>query len=138
MEPSVYFASVKSDKKFKFASLKERLLCRSLPNEAESFSRPPFDLYCPSMSSKLEKCICSTCGSSWPSEAAMKRHKKCHKIGKNEEEINTFLEVTDEFCHVQDYGDIGDPEKIPVIDDIRDFLASPWEILEPVTHDEFN
>ena len=33
---------------------------------------------------------------------------------------------------------IGDPKKIPVIDNISDFLTSPWEILEPVVRDEFD
>ena len=42
------------------------------------------------------------------------------------------------FAAVGIHGDIGDPEKIPVIDNIRDFLTSPWEILEPVVRDEFD
>ena len=90
------------------------------------------------MNSKLANCICTTCGKSWPCEAAMKRHKKCHKNANDEQEINTFLELTDEFCKIQDYEDIGDPEKMPIIDNVSDFLTSPWEILEPVIRDEFN
>ena len=42
------------------------------------------------------------------------------------------------FAAVGIHGDIGDPEKIPVIDNISDFLTSPWEILEPVVRDEFD
>ena len=42
------------------------------------------------------------------------------------------------FAAVGIHEDIGDPEKIPVIDNISDFLISPWEILEPVVRDEFD
>ena len=33
---------------------------------------------------------------------------------------------------------IEDPDLEPVIDNISDFLTSPWEILEPVVCDEFD
>ena len=42
------------------------------------------------------------------------------------------------FAAVRIHEDIGDPEKIPVIDNISDFLTSLWEILKPVIGDEFN
>ena len=79
VEPSEY---VKNPNVYKFAPLKDRLVAGLLPNEAGKFVRPdlpPFDLYCPSMMQKLEKCICKTCGLYWPSEAAKKRHATCHR-----------------------------------------------------------
>ena len=42
------------------------------------------------------------------------------------------------FAVVRIHEDIGDPKKIPVIDDISDFLTSSWAILEPVVRDEFD
>ena len=39
-----------------------------------------FDLYCPPIKGKLSKGICKTCNQYWPSEAAMLRHKKAHKM----------------------------------------------------------
>ena len=67
VEPSAY---INNPKQHKFASLRERIIMNILPNEAENYTRPPFDLYCPSMQEKLEKGICTTCGKYWPSEAA--------------------------------------------------------------------
>ena len=71
VEPSEY---AKKPTEYKFATLKERLIAELIPDEAENFIRPPFDMYCPSMMSKLSKCICTKCGLSWPSEAAKKPH----------------------------------------------------------------
>ena len=42
------------------------------------------------------------------------------------------------FAAVRTRENIGDPEKIPVIDNISDFLISPLEILKPVVRDEFD
>jgi len=75
LEPEEY---VKLPKKYKFASLKDRLLLELKPRAASNFIRPPFDLYCPSMQDTLERSICKYCGSSWPCQAAVKRHAKCH------------------------------------------------------------
>ena len=75
VEPSEYF---KDPKKFTFADLEKRLVVKELPAKAKEFKQCPLDLYCPSMEEKLKKCICKTCGSYWPSEAAKNRHKKCH------------------------------------------------------------
>ena len=48
----------------------------------------PFDLYCPSLKKKLFNGICDKCNKYWPSEAAIKRHKKVHK----EQKINIEME----------------------------------------------
>jgi len=77
VEPEEYIKD--PNKKYKFASLKERLLLQLKPNAASKYIRPPFDIYCPSMQEKLAKSICKVCGSSWPCPAAMKRHAVCHK-----------------------------------------------------------
>ena len=42
------------------------------------------------------------------------------------------------FAAVGIHEDIGDLEKLLVIDSISDFLTSPWEILVPVVHDELD
>ena len=86
------------------------------------------------MQTKLPKCICKTCGQQWPSEAAKKRHEKCHKKdGRIAFENANDYEVTDEFCQLQDEDDSGTVDKIQVINNIDDFLASPFQIITRTT-----
>ena len=127
VEPSKYFNST-DKKKFKFAKLKQRLISTHLPEEAANFDMPPFDLYCPSMQKKLAKCICETCGIQWPCEAQVKRHKKCHK-NEISDDLPGFYEVTDEFCMTQDEDIPGTQDKIPIIDNLMDFMASDFEFI---------
>jgi len=125
VEPSEY---VKNTKNFKFATLKDRLIAGLLPKEAENFTPPPFDLYCPSMMPKLSDCICEKCGHYWPCEAAKKRHAKIHKHEKFEVEHGIVLEeVSDEFCQIQEPdAEFENSELIPVIENVQEFLRSPF------------
>ena len=137
VEPSVYLSNPKN---YTFARLKQRIISNFLPNEAENFIRPPYDLYCPSMQDKLEKCICTTCGKYWPSEAAKKRHQKCHKKSKNNgpeaEDLIPPYEVSDEFCMLQDEHVQGNVDRIQVVENIKEFIASPFEIITREIEDD--
>ena len=75
-EPRLVF---EKPNEYKYAPLKDRLIKQLCPREADKYAVVPFDLYCPSMVDKLKKGICTHCNSYWPSQAAMKRHAKCHK-----------------------------------------------------------
>ena len=120
VEPSVYFADqlkVSNQTKYKFATLKERLVANLISKEAikskNGIPRPmPFDSYCPSMEEKLDDCICQVCGSCWPCAAAVKRHMKAHgKKNGNTDSMNMAVpssEVTDEMD--------GEEESIGIID----------------------
>ena len=68
----------KDPKKFIFSNLEKRLVVKKPPKEAKEFIEIcSFDLYCPSMQESLRSAFAS--GSYWrPSEAAKKRHMKCH------------------------------------------------------------
>ena len=84
MEPKDYFNDPKSTQNsFEFAPLQQRLVLRQKPVDGSEYDKMPFDLYCPSMKDKLTKGICPVCESYWPSSAAMRRHKKCHKPQKS-------------------------------------------------------
>ena len=87
------------------------------------------------MQKKLSKCICKSCGQQWPSEAAKKRHEKCHKNDgrKCETEKRDDYEDKDEFCQQQDEDDSGTQDRIPVINNITDFLATPFQIITRLT-----
>ena len=121
VEPSEYF---KKPKDYKFATLKQRLIGRQVPKEAGNFVMPPFDLYCPSMVTKIDKCICEQCGQYWPCMAAVKRHAICHKFEKKSQEPIP-MEVSDEFSEIQEENDTN-PTGIPVIQNLQDFLRSPF------------
>ena len=124
IEPSEYF---KKPKDYKFATLKERLIAHQVPKEAGNFVKPPFDLYCPSMVTKIDKCICEQCGQYWPCMAAVKRHAICHKNKKDgQNPIYTPLEVSDEFSKIQEEESDNNPMGIPVIQNLREFLKSPF------------
>lgn len=133
-EPSEYLRNVQN-KKYNFASLKDRLIVKASPKEADEYSHPPFDLFCPSMQPKLLKCICKICGQYWPSEAAKKRHfKACH--GKDRsvtlEEYQIYIENHEnenksELCTCQSEIE-EESTKIQVIKDFEKHLISPFEI----------
>ena len=132
VEPSEYLKNVQNKKFNKFADLKERLIMGASPKEADAYTVPPFDLYCPSMQTKLAKCICKTCAQYWPCEAAKKRHwKACH--GKNSKETladyqayfeNRVDENHAENCSCQEEGE--EEATIKVIQDFKKHLASPF------------
>ena len=91
------------------------------------------------MPEKLPKCICNSCGKYWPSEAAKKRHEKCHKKHKKTEDtddISYSFEVTDEFCKLQDDNVQGNVDRIQVVENIKDFMASPFEIINGEIEDD--
>ena len=123
IEPSEYF---KNPKAHKFASIKERLIARLVPNEAQNYVRPPFDLYCPSMLKKLDKCICKDCWQYFPCEAAKKRHATCHKNEKESQEPIYAMEVSDEFSEIQEEESVANPNGIPVIENLQEFNRSPF------------
>ena len=126
VEPSLYLEKLD---KFKFASLRDRVMAKQYPKKAEAFKRCPFDLYCPSMQNKLKKCVCKQCGSYWPSEAAMKRHAKCHKKPASgnvaEAEVNDEIEV--EEIDVTPPSVTVDDQPMPVISSWMDHLTSPFQ-----------
>ena len=95
VKPSEYF---KDPKKFMFSNLEKRLVVKKLPTLAKEFEKKcPFDLYCPSMQEKLKNCVCRMCGSYWPSEAAKKRHIKCHSLKESsvpcQDEASNYCEA---------------------------------------------
>ena len=124
------------NRKFKFAGLKERLILNAKPSEADEYSHPPFDLFCPSMQPKLSKCICKKCGHYWPSEAAKKRHfKACH--GKDRsvtlDEYQAYIqdrldENKSEVCDCQVNSEEEKNNNLQVIADFDKHLISPFEI----------
>ena len=119
--------------------MKTRLVAGLVPEEAKEFVRPPFDLYCPSMKEKLSKCICSICALSWPSEAAMKRHKTCHKMKKDDQLVNFEEEVSDEFCQMQDEVESNNTSNvIPVVQNLQEFLRVPFRWPDGVSGVEFD
>ena len=129
IEPSEYF---KKPKDYKFATLKERLIAHQVPKEAENFGKAPFDLYCPSMVTKIDKCICEQCGQYWPCMTAVKRHAICHK-NKNKKESQDpiyTMEVSDEFSKIQEEESDTNPTGIAVIQNLQEFLKSPFHSLD--------
>ena len=75
-----------------FAPLKERLIQRSVPQNASKYNIVPFNVYCPSVQ-KLKQTICSKCHIYWPSKAALNRHMPYHK--EDEKTSTTEVEVSD-------------------------------------------
>ena len=89
------------------------------------------------MQSKLAKCLCNTCGQYWPSEAAKKRHSKCHGKSTSKDDrlddYNVFNEVSDEFCIVQfDGEEEQEPYKMPVVN-LTKQLVSPFELVDSIS-----
>ena len=80
MEPSQYFKNISNHSNFSL--LTHRLSLQDIPTEGLKYKNIPFDLYFPSLKKKLSNGICDKCNKYWPSEAAMKRHKKAHKKRK--------------------------------------------------------
>ena len=135
VEPTKY---LKNPSKYKFASLNQRLIANLKSKEAQKSQtgsvRPiPFDIYCPSMTEQIDKGICATCGSYWPSEAAKKRHfKACH--GKNSAETlenyssyikeRFVIENSDETCNCQ--ANTEETANLEVITDLNKRLVSPF------------
>ena len=86
------------------------------------------------MQPKLDQGICNFCGLSWPCQAAVKRHLKAHKNGKDDITPNyvTLEDVEDEFASDLEDENITeeDPdEAMPIISDIKTFLKPPFEVL---------
>ena len=94
VEPSVYF---KNKRKFKFATLSERLINnRLVPTQENGQTRPiPFDIFCESMQGKFDECICAKCGSYWPCKTQKLRHMKAHKQGLPNENLETVEALDD-------------------------------------------
>lgn len=77
------------------------------------------------MKEKLENGICNICDKYWPSEAAMKRHKKVHKKQKKTVELENE-EVSSE-SELSDVGEAFEPRNepenaMPVFDNIFDLF----------------
>ena len=123
VEPSNYFQNL--TKPTTFAPLTHRLLVKAIPEEGSIYTTVPFDLYCPSLKEMLDKGICDKCGKYWPSEAAMKRHKKAHNK-RTEQPIEDDNEEryqadTNEKENQEDF-----TERMPVLDNIFDLFKSPF------------
>ena len=108
-----------------FAPLAYRLLVQSIPEEASEYGiHVPYDLYCPSMKEKLQIGTCNVCNRYWPSEAAMKRHKKVHQKRKemevDEHEEENIVETNEERKNESK------DENMPVFTNIFDLLKSPF------------
>ena len=74
VEPDV---TTKNPKQYLFSPLQDRLIHPLIPASAEQYEIVLFDLYCPSMQTKIKKGIYLKCNSYWPSQEAIKRHMKC-------------------------------------------------------------
>ena len=139
VEPSEYFENQETftnQRKYKFASLQERLITNLKSNEAKKSKKgisrpPPFDSYCPSMKEKLDECMCEVCCSSWPSAAAKNRHKKVHDKKNTYETTIEYNEVQDEIEYDIDTSmslESVSEKPMPIIgNDINIHLASPFE-----------
>ena len=124
VEPRIVFAN---PRQHSYAPLKERLLQQLLPREASKYDASPFDLYCPSMVDKLRKGICPQCKSYWPSQAAMKRHSRCHS--KQRQQV-----IPDDSD-----GDVAEVVTVNVNDDIMPVYRNIFEILQsPFAENEDN
>ena len=77
VEPSAYFESPNSCPNF--APLFEHVSRKRYSAESAKYEVASFDLYCPSMKSKLDKGICKTCNQYLSRKAAMLRDKRAHK-----------------------------------------------------------
>ena len=145
VEPSEYFKdqlNFSNQNKYKFATLQERLMTNLVSKEASQSKSgiprpPPFDSYCPSMDSKLDECVCKTCGSCWPCAAARKRHEKAHPK-KSQIEPNKeipFSRIIDEFDSEEDAMEVENvvdnylDEPMPIFSNIIEHLNSPFEQL---------
>ena len=52
----------------------------------------PYDLYCPSMSSKLPNCYCNVCGKLFPNKTRMKKHRTAlHPRQKAKREFSSVM-----------------------------------------------
>lgn len=115
-----------------FATLSQRLLTKVQPAAADNYCKVPYDIYCPSMKEKLKKGICSTCQSYWPSQAAMQRHRKCHRASvvsyatvSDEDESESWIESSeDEPENIAQDDSI--EERMRVYDKIFDILQGPF------------
>ena len=126
VEPSIYF---EDQKKFKFATLSQRLITNIVPKEGLKQERPiPFDLYCISMKDKLEDGICNDCGLYWPSKAAKNRHLKAHRYDQNKVE-DDFTEVVDEIDDEKEQWEIEESGPMPVFENMGSYLTSPFVYL---------
>lgn len=130
VEPSTYFQAVNNPTS-SFAPLPQRLLLKAIPQEGSKYKTVPFDLYCPSMKVKLAKGICQKCSQYWPSEAAMKRHKKAHKVLEREQDAgnddkNEQDEVEEREEENMDDGNPKPESLMPVFNNISDLLKSSF------------
>ncbi|XP_047144174.1 uncharacterized protein LOC124817793 [Hydra vulgaris] len=124
MEPSRYLKTYQNN---------QRLL-HDIPIEGLKYKIIPFDLYRPSLKEKLSNGICDKCNKYWPSEAAMKRHKKAHTQKKNTVEMESEDSVSDsesinkseDISEEIDYKSV-EAEFMPVFDNIFDLFKSPFE-----------
>ena len=58
--------------------------------------------------------------------AAVKRHAICHKNKKDGQNPIYTMEVSDEFSKIQEEESDANPMGIPVIQNLREFLKSPF------------
>ena len=121
VEPHIVFAN---PKQHSYSPLKTRLIQELSPAEASKYNVTPFDLYCPSMEGKLKKGICAQCHSYWPSQAAMKRHMKCHSKQAQQRLLATSEDSDSDVIEENDENE--SDENMPVYRNIFDILQSPF------------
>lgn len=118
--------------KYKFASLTLRQ-CIDLKPKDEKWKFIPFDFYCPSVHTQLARRVCKECKLYFASIKSATAHKKImHK--KKKSEILTLENVIDsdsseELEHEiikQEYQGSDDGTSLSVIENIEEWIASPW------------
>ena len=142
VEPSIYF---QNPKKYKFATLPQRLITNLVSKEAltgkDGKIRPiPFDAYCVSMQEKIDGCVCNTCRLYFPSCAAKIRHQKSHKKSyKNDSSDADFEpnEVLDEFdSDVEETPQAEQSGPMPIFDSIKNHVVTPFVQLTDSINDD--
>ena len=96
-------------------------------------------MYCLSLDGKLVKSICKKCGAYWPSQAAMIRHRKCHRKTTVVAESDSDSSVAGLDSDENDVSDISisdnnfDTEEniviqfaMPILESISDMIQSPF------------
>ena len=122
-----------------------------VPKAAAAYEQLPYDIYCPSVATKLNSRICQTCGLYMSSNKAVKLHNKVHnkvpqgkrKVDKPQLKPTTILrqegnEVLIKVGGQLEWMDIADVDmstavrqpprrgRIPVVQSVEEWAQSPW------------